>query len=166
MYCTCWLVLKVKMKPLIGYFSCTYCVNVLTTSLLMIWVAFAEIMMVVTGTLGSQWLQLRSLELGPPTQAPALVPTTAAVQLSFLLAWQAASVWSLLGPGENVTYVWRWGLVQGTRHSHILRHQTRGPGSQAIKQTDIYTFQSSDGAILLIQSVAGWRRGAVRWAGS
>ena len=48
------LVLKVKMKPSIGYYSCTYCVNVLTTSLLMIWVAFAEIMMVVTGTLGSQ----------------------------------------------------------------------------------------------------------------
>lgn len=34
----------------------------------------------------------------------------------------------LLGLGENVTYVWRWGLVQGTRHSHILRHQAWGAG--------------------------------------
>ena len=56
----------------------------------------------------------------------------------------------LLGLGENVTYVWRWGLVQGTRHSHILK--TPGLGgrdqSQVIKQTDIYTSQSSDSAIL------------------
>ena len=102
------------------------------------------------------------------SQAPALVPTTAAVQLSFLLTRQAASVWSLLGPCENVTYVWRWGLVQGTRHSHILRHQTR-PGGQGLRVSNrpIFTpYRSRDTAILLIQSVAGRRRGAVRRAGS